>query len=1146
MITVFLKIYDYLRTHRNLWWTLLVLSFVVMIWRTLSLTYKEDIYDFLPVDVNYRKSLGIYQNISSADKIFVIFKMNDGSVDLDYLSETVDRFAELLTEADTLNMVKSLTAEIDYERFMDSADEIYRDIPYLLTEEDYARIDSLLTEDYVREQIRQDKSMLMLPTGSLMAKNISKDPLNIFMPAVSRLQNLQGTLNYDMYDGHIFSPDNKMAIAIVSSPFGSSETAQNSKLLQMIEETIQKTEAVMPEANAHTTGAPAIAVGNASRIKTDSIIAVAVALILILALLYYTFRNLWSILLIALSILWGALFAMSGISFIHSNISVIVLGIASVIIGIAVNYPLHLIAHLKHASSVRETLREIVTPLLIGNITTVGAFLCLVPLKASALQDLGIFGAFVLIGTIIFVLLFLPHIVGTDGKKDEKQLITERISSFSPESKRGVLWFVLVATVVLGYFSLYTTFDTDMQHINYMTEAQKSDFASLQGMMNESAGNTTLYIVSEGETLDEAVGKSERTEAATERMAAEGLIVGKKSMTSFIPSCREQERRLELWNNMLETKGQLLGEVLDRELVANGFNVEAFGAFRDILDGDYSVVDDRRESSSLLSTLSEGYVSRDDDGFSVVEMISVPDDKIEEAKVYIAENMPESFFFNIKEMNSAITNTLSDEFNYIGFSCGLIVFLFLWLSFGRLELSLLAFLPMMISWIWILGLMGMADIRFNIVNIILATFIFGQGDDYTIFITEGLIYEHTYKRKMLASYKNSIIISALIMFIGIGSLIVAKHPALLSLAHVTIVGMFSVVFMAYLLPPFIFKFLTRKDNMPRRMPLTLDRIAVTSCMAVICLAETVAGYFVGLFGGKGKALHRYISRVSRFNMKLAAGVKLRVANLGNTDLSGCTVVCNRMSALDFMLLMSLSPKMRFAVEASSCGNRFVGYVLRHANLCIADISSVAADETLVIFADDERLSGFNGEVIPIMIHGTDSVMPSDSSLLYRGYIDIEIGNRIACGDYGDWYANTSSKYETAEYYSDFVLSRYLYKGIELERGSRRLLKRYGYFAKWVDADIAAENIAVINNGNGELGMLFALVHKDKKVYAFDRDDERVAVAQNCDYLPSNLFTDNESSLPASLLESGNTALFILEPSDGDSEKYAAYNPVIIA
>ena len=172
-------------------------------------------------------------------------------------------------------------------------------------------------------------------------------------------------------------------------------------------------------------------------------------------------------------------------------------------------------------------------------------------------------------------------------------------------------------------------------------------------------------------------------------------------------------------------------------------------------------------------------------------------------------------------MNSAIAGSLSNDFNYIGFACGFIVFLFLWISFGRFELSLLAFLPMAVGWIWILGIMSMLGMQFNIVNVILATFIFGQGDDYTIFITDGLIEEFAYRKKLLPSFKNSIVISALIMFIGMGSLIVAKHPALHSLAEVTIVGMFTVVLMAWVVPPLIFGWLVKRNGVVRPEPITI-------------------------------------------------------------------------------------------------------------------------------------------------------------------------------------------------------------------------------------------------------------------------------------------------------------------------------------
>ena len=84
-------------------------------------------------------------------------------------------------------------------------------------------------------------------------------------------------------------------------------------------------------------------------------------------------------------------------------------------------------------------------------------------------------------------------------------------------------------------------------------------------------------------------------------------------------------------------------------------------------------------------------------------------------------------------------------------------------------------------------------------------------------MTEGTLYEYTHRRPMLASYRRAILLSAFIMFIGIGSLIIARHPALHSLAEVTIVGMFSVVLMAYIFPPLIFN---SSDGIPlgRKIP----------------------------------------------------------------------------------------------------------------------------------------------------------------------------------------------------------------------------------------------------------------------------------------------------------------------------------------
>ena len=69
-------------------------------------------------------------------------------------------------------------------------------------------------------------------------------------------------------------------------------------------------------------------------------------------------------------------------------------------------------------------------------------------------------------------------------------------------------------------------------------------------------------------------------------------------------------------------------------------------------------------------------------------------------------------------------------------------------------MALFTFIPMVISWIWILGIAAIFGLKFNFVNIVIATFIFGLGDDFSIFVTDGLLHKYKHKKNTLGSYNN--------------------------------------------------------------------------------------------------------------------------------------------------------------------------------------------------------------------------------------------------------------------------------------------------------------------------------------------------------------------------------------------------------
>ena len=268
-------------------------------------------------------------------------------------------------------MVSKIVSKFDLAKYSEISEFAYANIPYFLSDRDYILIDSLLTSpEYVSKQIKADKEMLLFPSGGLLTDNIARDPLNLFTPIISKLGKSQEYSHFESYDGFIFTPDMKQAIVLIQSPFGNSETKNNAQLISILDTAADQTKRDFPEVKIHLTGGPQIAVGNANQIKKDSALALTNAIVFITLLLTYSFRSFRNILLIVVSILWGWLFALAGLSFVHSDISIIVIGISSVIVGIAVNYPLHMIDHVNHEQDIRRSLRDIVTPLLIGNITT--------------------------------------------------------------------------------------------------------------------------------------------------------------------------------------------------------------------------------------------------------------------------------------------------------------------------------------------------------------------------------------------------------------------------------------------------------------------------------------------------------------------------------------------------------------------------------------------------------------------------------------------------------------------------------------------------------------------------------------------------------------------------------------------------------
>ncbi len=1150
MTKLFLKIYDFFTRKKLLLFLITICVVIICIISATRINFSEDISGFLPEDKQNEQANYAYQHIGASNTVIVYFSNEDEE---NQIPDAIDEFVDYLYDNNIENYINKLQYSIDETEIITKMNFISQNLPYFLEEEDYERIDSLITKENIFRQIDNNKKILGTIHGGMMKSVMINDPLFISSDLLKGLSNFRMNDNFSSEDGYIYTKDGE-AVVMIESRYPLSETANNKKLTKLIDKAAENTMQNIQDVKIVPFGAAYVSVGNAEQIKKDSFLTIAIAIILIIVILGYSYRSIKNIIALPLALLFGMIFALGITSFLCNEVSLIAIGISSVIIGIAANYPLHVLDHKYHGFGTRQTLNDIVNPLTIGNITTVGAFLSLLFISSPAMKNLGIFASMLLVGTIIFVLVVMPHIIPEKSgfySKEPKRLF-KKFTDIQFENSTYLILIISILTIV-SLFLGKAGFDADMSKINYMTEEQKVLMKKLVADTEDS--DQTLYVVADGQNIEEALNNYESIRPDLEDFVNGDTNLRLTSIGIYLPSKNVQRERLELWRNYWKDKD--IYPIIEEAAEEIGFRRNAFSGFKTLINNNFSV-QETDYFSPLTDNLADNYIINEEDRAMVLSVLHINTEDFEDVKKDL-ENNPlysseEVFTFSQGSALTTVVSSLSDDFDYVLYICSFIVFFFLIVSFGRIELSLIAFLPLAISWIWILSIMNIFDIQFNIVNIILATFIFGMGDDYTIFMMEGCIYENRFGKKMLSTYKSTVALSALIMFVGIGCLILAKHPAMRQLGEVVIVGMLCVVLAAYVIPPFFFRWITRKRGERRSNPITIKNLSYTVfafiCFLIGSLYLTLLGFIVLTIGGKTERhkviYHRHLQMVCNFVLKRIPMTKCTIKNESGEENpfdKPAIMICNHQAHIDLMAILALSHKVIVVTNKWVWNAPFYRWIIRYADFYPTE--KFEADDieplrkkiqegySIAIFPEGTRSEDcsilrfhkgafylakeLNISIIPIMIHGFGYVLPKKYMLLKKGELNIRIMPRISsdgtdyqtlCKEtrkiYKQRYSELCKEVETADYYADEVINNYLYKGKDILKRVHKSLSLNHNYKELINNIPDKGNILLKNVGVGEISLLTALVHKEKSFYAVIEDEENYHTAKNCVSVPNNL------------------------------------------
>jgi predicted RND superfamily exporter protein len=783
-----------------------LLSTAFFAYKGLKINFEEDITQLLPAISDKGVEKFVFANLKVKDKVFILFNSQSEEVSPDDLVQACDDFTDLLVTKDSArHLISSIFYQVEEEVIQDGITFLYDNAPVFLDESMYLQLDSLLKKEQIERQMVENYDIVTSNTGMAYKEIITRDPIGLRNIFISQVGNFGLGGNYVLYNGHIFTSDTTVAVAFLAPNFKTFDSRLSTQFVEILQAAVDEYTEQNPDIEILYHGQPALSVSNADRIKKDLLLTVFVSLVLILILLNGCFKNKSNLFYLIAPIVYGVLFAMSVMYFLKGSMSIMALGIGAIIMGVAFSYCLHIIAHYKYVGNPEKVLEDQTVPVVLGVLTTIGAFLSLLFTKSELLHDFGLFASLGLVGTTIFTLLYMPQFFksATNRKSDKAFAVLEKINSYPIEKQRWLIVLIVTVSAVCYVFSSDVRFDSNLRHIGYNNKQllRSQDLLASKTAENQS----TFYFATVSENLDSALIFSRALCEKLDLLKNTGDIAGYAASSNLFIPTGEQETRINRWYTYwTEEKKKEVRENIISAGIEHKFSPKTFAPFFEMLDSEYepaSLYDTEILPDAILSNLIEFT----DNNYLVFTPVRMHKEKLLDVGAKVSADSKNMAVIDPMYYANNMVKSIHTDFNTTLMMSSLFVLLVLLISLRSFVLAILAFLPMALSWYIVLGVMAIFNLEFNLINIIISSFIFGIGVDYSIFIMDGLLAKYRGEQpSLLAYHKTAIFFSAIILIIVILSLFFAVHPAIHSIGIATLIGMVSTVLIAYSLQPFLF------------------------------------------------------------------------------------------------------------------------------------------------------------------------------------------------------------------------------------------------------------------------------------------------------------------------------------------------------
>lgn len=824
MERIFIPLYRFLKKNKALMYFLMIGSSIVFLYFGAKIVFIEDITKLLPQEGPASKSSLVFGDLKVKDMI--ILQVSSDEIKGSELAQLSDEFVEQLVKADSTSLANVISG-VDTESFLENnfdkieeGQEFLRShLPTFIDESHLQQFDYLLTPEALDSTMKARGELMTeaLDEGNWDKYNqvynmLTQDPagfLNTLMPSDG--PEFVGGVKF--IDGHLMSADSTVALTFLAPAFNSIESDKCADFLKVMEKEVEKFTEKNPGVGIHFHGHAINSAYNSRKLKTDALLTIGVSLLIICVIFGFIFRNKSTLPLLLAPVAWGTMLALSCMYWIQGTISLLAMGIGAVILGVALSYCLHIITHFKYVSDPEKLLRDQSTPVTLGCITTVGAFVALLFTNSPLLRDFGFFATISILGTVFFCLIFTPHFLRPKRNRLSKRAFKALIKiNRYPYDKLVVLrWVIVVVCCVCFWGSSKVGFDSNLKNIGYRDKQMVSSSDLYSEKFND--GNLSFYFATFAETRDQALEYTSKLTHALDSLQQHGRVCSYMDITQIFVPQNQQQERLDHWNAYWTSERiESAKAAIENAAMANlgeDYGEGMFDPFYEILSKDDYGSGSLYELGLLPEEIVGNFIDEASGKYLVMTSAVLPQDCLNDVSE-ILDDIPEVVVVDPNFYTTELVKIVNEDFDHVLGISSVFVLIILLLSFRSIIMALIAFIPMSVSWYVVKGVMGLMGMDFNMINIVIATFIFGVGVDYSIFVMKGLIANFRGEDdSLLLQHKTAISLSAFMLIVTLGSLLFATHPAISSIGFTTFIGMASTVILTYTIQPALFRFMMK-------------------------------------------------------------------------------------------------------------------------------------------------------------------------------------------------------------------------------------------------------------------------------------------------------------------------------------------------